>query len=225
MVIATVPDSAADRSMCRLCCAAAVCPQVSALEAQVRELQLVGEKRLLSVQQEADAAARQARLAHQQEVTALQVGAAALVHALMCVCCTTLSACLAGNRVLLVAALLAPAPSATVDDGGMHWLVTVGFVRTDKQQWLQPHGRRINRHGWTCCTQSQPSELSILSLSVQMVIHCRLVICLQSKLAGEQRRCSELTAELAEVEGPLVDQLHSYTDLLRPLLPVLMPAE
>ncbi|WIA42000.1 hypothetical protein OEZ86_009298 [Tetradesmus obliquus] len=46
--------------------------QVSALEAQVRELQLVGEKRLLSVQQEADAAARQARVAHEQEVTALQ---------------------------------------------------------------------------------------------------------------------------------------------------------
>jgi hypothetical protein len=39
----------------------------------VRELQLVGEKRLLSIQQEADAAARHARLAHQQEVTALQV--------------------------------------------------------------------------------------------------------------------------------------------------------
>ncbi|WIA21574.1 hypothetical protein OEZ85_000766 [Tetradesmus obliquus] len=46
--------------------------KVSALEAQVRELQLVGEKRLLSVQQEADAAARQARVAHEQEVTALQ---------------------------------------------------------------------------------------------------------------------------------------------------------
>jgi hypothetical protein len=46
------------------------------LEAQVRELQLVGEKRLLSVQQEADAAARHARVAHQQEVTMLQVGVA-----------------------------------------------------------------------------------------------------------------------------------------------------
>lgn len=48
--------------------------QVSALEAQLRELQLVSEKKLLSVTQEADAAARHERLEFQQEITVLQVG-------------------------------------------------------------------------------------------------------------------------------------------------------
>lgn len=51
----------------------------------MRELQLVGEKRLLSVQQEADAAARQARVAHEQEVTALQVRAGYSKSANSCV--------------------------------------------------------------------------------------------------------------------------------------------
>lgn len=49
------------------------CLQVSALEAQIRELQLVSEKKLMSVAQEAEAAARHERLVYQQEITALQV--------------------------------------------------------------------------------------------------------------------------------------------------------
>eukprot|EP00878_Enallax_costatus_P011998 GHUV01012526.1.p1 GENE.GHUV01012526.1~~GHUV01012526.1.p1 ORF type:complete len:590 (+),score=213.14 GHUV01012526.1:1233-3002(+) len=46
--------------------------KVSALEAQLRELQLVSEKKLLSVTQEAEAAARHERLGFQQEITTLQ---------------------------------------------------------------------------------------------------------------------------------------------------------
>lgn len=61
--------------------------QVSALEAQVRELQLVNEKKLLSIQHEADAAARQARLAYEQEVTGLQVGAARVAAAHSTIAC------------------------------------------------------------------------------------------------------------------------------------------
>lgn len=49
-------------------------PQVAALEEQLWEVQLVAEKKLLSMQQEAEAAVRQARLAAQHDVTGLQVG-------------------------------------------------------------------------------------------------------------------------------------------------------
>lgn len=47
--------------------------QVSALEAQLRETQLIAEKKLLSVTQEAEAVTRHERLTLQQEVTSLQV--------------------------------------------------------------------------------------------------------------------------------------------------------
>eukprot|EP00879_Flechtneria_rotunda_P026418 GHRR01028167.1.p1 GENE.GHRR01028167.1~~GHRR01028167.1.p1 ORF type:complete len:521 (+),score=214.38 GHRR01028167.1:384-1946(+) len=46
--------------------------KAAALESQVQELQLVGEKRLMALQQETEAAARQARLLHQQEVISLE---------------------------------------------------------------------------------------------------------------------------------------------------------
>lgn len=50
--------------------------KVSALESQLRELQLVAEKKLLAASQEAEAALYHAELAAQQAQAALQVGAA-----------------------------------------------------------------------------------------------------------------------------------------------------